>query len=233
MSEGALKAAAFFDMDGTLLDSTIVHFYAHLSTARMNRLRRAWWTARFAPRVPLLALIDLFSRSAFNRFFYRYYRGMEAAALRRLSAEILESFTLPRMFPAARAAFERLQSEGYETVLVTGSVEMIAAPLGERLGASAVIAARLEEGEDGRFTGRLTGPPLSGEAKAEAARAFATERGIDLSVSRAYGDSMADAALLRLVGNPTAVNPSRGLLKLARRENWPVERWTLPKTKTP
>lgn len=218
------KTAAFFDIDGTLLDSTIVHFYAHLSTAEMSPRQRAWWTIRFAPWIPVLMAVDMFSRAAFNRMFYRFYKGMEAERLFRLMERTAESFALPKMFPEAKKTLERHAAQGHETALVTGTAEMIAAPLGRLLEASGVMAVQLEVSE-GRFTGELTTPPLSGEAKADAARAFAAERGIDLSASYAYGDSMADAELLRLTGHPTAVNPSRGLRSLAKREGWPVKRW--------
>ena len=169
--------------------------------------------------------VDMFSRAAFNRMFYRFYKGMEGGAAFSFDGAddgvVCAAEDVPR---SERKTFERHAAQGHETALVTGTAEMIAAPLGRLLGASGVMAVQLEVSE-GRFTGELTTPPLSGEAKADAARAFAAERGIDLSASYAYGDSMADAELLRLTGHPIAVNPSRGLLSLAKREGWTVKRW--------
>ncbi len=87
-----------------------------------------------------------------------------------------------------------------------------------------VLAAVLAEA-DGRFTGELQGAPVSGDEKARLAREWARERAIDLEASHAYGDSTADLALLRIVGHPVAVNPSRALRRIAEREGWTIESW--------
>ena len=98
-------------------------------------------------------------------------------------------------------------------------------PLGELLQADEVMASRCGVSA-GRFTGELSSGPLSGTAKAEAAEAWATQSGVDLSESYAYADDMSDLPLLELVGHPVAVNPERRLEKLARSRGWPVRHWT-------
>jgi HAD superfamily hydrolase (TIGR01490 family) len=109
-------------------------------------------------------------------------------------------------------------------VLVTGSLDFIIAPLAEELGVADILAASLIESH-GRFTGQLTAEPLCDQEKARRVRTFAEQNGIDLSRSYAYGDSIADLAMLEAVGHPQAVNPDRALAAVARARGWPVLRW--------
>ena len=84
------------------------------------------------------------------------------------------------------------------------------------------LGTRAKVDDEGRYTGELVGDILHGPAKAEAVAALAAQRGIDLSGSSAYSDSINDLPLLELVGDPRAVNPDRKLRAVARTRGWPV-----------
>jgi phosphoserine phosphatase len=55
-------------------------------------------------------------------------------------------------------------------------------------------------------------------------RELAHSEGIDLASSYGYSDSESDLPFLRAVGNPVAVNPDRGLARVAARGGWEVVR---------
>ena len=63
--------------------------------------------------------------------------------------------------------------------------------------------------------------------KANRIRRFADAGGIDLSLSHAYGDSIADLPMLESVGHPHVVNPDKALAATAKSRNWPMHRWTV------
>ena len=220
------RIAAFFDLDGTLLDSNIVVFYVKLMTCEMSKWKRRFWLLRLAVRIPIFLAVDKISRAAFNRLFYRLYRGVDVATIERLAAETFRRFTLPRLFPEATETIRRHQTEGHEVVFVTGTASFIAEPLAAHLGVKHVFAVHLEE-KGARFTGRLLDEPLSGERKASVVVEFARVHGVDLSQSYAYGDSTADIPMLRAVGNPIVVNPSKRLRLFALRNGWRIVRWKL------
>lgn len=219
--------AAFFDVDGTVVNANIVHYYVHFSTRGFPRWRRAAWIAAFLPKVLYYLLLDGLSRGRFNEVFYRNYRGMDAERVRALARENFESVIRPRILAGALARIAEHRAAREPVVLVTGSLDFVVAPLADFLQADAILAVALEE-ESGRFTGELTSAPISEEEKARVVRAFAAERGIDLAGSTAYGDSTADLPLLRAVGHPRAVNPDRTLARVARREGWTIEFWPAP-----
>jgi hypothetical protein len=72
------------------------------------------------------------------------------------------------------------------------------------------------------YTGRLVGPFLYGEGKAEKINAIAEERGYDLHSCFAYSDSASDLPMMQVVGNPVAVNPDRALQSVAHHRGWPI-----------
>jgi phosphoserine phosphatase len=81
------------------------------------------------------------------------------------------------------------------------------------------------EVRDGHYTGRLAGPFIYREGKAEAMRLLAADEGIDLGSSYAYSDSESDLPMLRAVGHPVAVNPDAALAGIARAEGWEILRF--------
>ena len=219
-----MSRAAFFDVDGTVVASDIVRYGVEIRTMHRSRIGRAMWIAGFLPRVPWLLALDAWRREAFQRSFYRIYRGFEAAELERRATALFRDYVEPRIYPQALSRIERHRRRGDQVVLVTGSIATIVEPLAEHLGVSAVIAPRLEV-EGGRLTGELAEPPVAGERKAERMAAFAAERGIDLSASIAYGDSADDIPMLARAGRAAVVNPKGRLLDQAMARNWEILYW--------
>jgi phosphoserine phosphatase len=88
------------------------------------------------------------------------------------------------------------------------------------LGADDVIATKMVVA-DGRYTGEIERYAY-GPEKAVAIRELAAARGYDLDGSYAYSDSATDVPMLEAVGHPFAVNPDRGLRKVAAEREWPT-----------
>lgn len=219
-----MSRAAFFDVDGTIVAGDIVRYGVEIRTMDRSRLGRLAWIAGFLPRVPWLMALDAWRRAAFQRSFYRLYRGLPADELERRAQALFLSYVEPRIFPDAVERIERHRARGDRVVLVTGSVAPIVAPLAEHLGVSSVIAPRLAV-EDGRLTGELEDPPIAGERKAEEMAEFAAGNGIDLAASVAYGDSADDLPMLELAGRAGVVNPRGRLLDQAMARNWEILYW--------
>ena len=141
---------------------------------------------------------------------------------------------LPRFFPGALDRLARHAAQGHTIVLVTGTLEPLAkhAALALTLrllirditACVGVCATRLEE-IDGRWSGRITGEAMLGDAKARAVQRIAASSGLDLARCYAYGNATDDRWMLGAVGRPAAVNPSRELERIARLRNWPILRW--------
>jgi phosphoserine phosphatase len=141
---------------------------------------------------------------------------------------------LPRFFPGALDRLTRHAAQEHTIVIVTGTLEPLAkhAALALTLrllirdipASVGVCATRLEE-IDGRWSGRIIGEAMLGEAKARAVQRIAACSGFDLARCYAYGNATDDRWMLAAVGRPAAVNPSRELERIARLRNWPILSW--------
>lgn len=220
------KTAAFFDVDGTIVKSTIVHYYVWLRFPLLHPALRPFWLIQFAPKVIYYLFLDKASRTKFNRVFYRNYRRLDVEKLRRLAYEKFDTHLRAKIFPAALDRIREHRSRGDLVVLVSGSLNFIIQPLADFLQCDHVLTVKLHE-KDGKFTGELTTPPLSGDEKARVIAEFAERHGVDLTASYAYGDSSADLPMLRCVNHPVAVNPSKKFRRIAIESCWEIQNWRL------
>ena len=76
-----------------------------------------------------------------------------------------------------------------------------------------------------RFTGQFSGMDCYGANKAEIIQKIASDYQIDLEKSYAYSDHRSDIPMLKVVGNPVAVNPDSELQSHAKENGWDIEWW--------
>jgi HAD superfamily phosphoserine phosphatase-like hydrolase len=158
----------------------------------------------------------------------------QASALPAKRARRNPRLPVPPFFPAAVERLAWHAKQKHEIVLISGTLEPLAREAARALEGElaacgitvkiGVIATRLEK-VDGRWTGRILGEALFGEAKERAAKRLAEEMRLDLERCFAYGDSLNDRRLMMAVGRPTAVNPSKELESIAREHGWPSLSW--------
>lgn len=152
--------------------------------------------------------------------------GWPVSEFERVMNEALHSQIEPIVYREALDAISAHHAAGHAVILSSASAEAIVRPIMQLLGANGMIATVLEE-RGGVYTGSIAHYNY-GEAKAIAARELAARNGWDLTQSWAYSDSVTDEPLLRVVGNPVAVNPDRPLAKIAREEGWQIRRFDQP-----
>jgi HAD superfamily hydrolase (TIGR01490 family) len=220
---GGPETLAVFDLDGTIVASTVVESYLWLRLADVNPALRARELAAVARSLPGYLRAERRDRGHLIRAVYARYAGADPDELARLVDEAAGDILLRRVKAAAIRRVREHREAGHRTVLLTGAVDLITRPLRPLF--DEVVAATLAVGPDGRLTGRLTSAPLVGDARAAWLDHYAPRVGADLAASWAYADSLSDLPMLRAVGNPVVVNPDLALYKLARRFGWPVEEW--------
>ena len=216
-----MAAAAFYDLEGTLVSTNLVHtlgFYARNQQGLLKSLRKS---ASTLVSIPLFAAADVYSRMVFNDLFFKRYKGETEDRLRFFSQELYENVLKPAVFPGARSLIAKSKSLGLRQVVVTGALDFSVAPLMEHLGVDDYVANRLEF-VNGVATGRLLPPVLASATKASWIRNYAEREGLNLNDSYAYSDSMSDLPMLSIVGHPAAVNPDMRLRQTALHHDWPI-----------
>jgi HAD superfamily hydrolase (TIGR01490 family) len=217
------RAAAFFDLDKTLIEGSSAFHFARASykaglLKRRQLARDAWANLRFR----LQGSTDQ-STDALRERVLDAIAGQSVIDLARLGPPVLAGI-LPRVYPEMlRTAYEH-QDAGRPAFIVTAASQEIAELLAHVLVLDGGIGMRSEI-RNGIYTGRAAGPFTYREGKAEAIGQVAAERGFDLAESYAYSDSESDLPMLRAVGHPVAVNPDTALMRVARDEGWQVIRF--------
>jgi HAD superfamily hydrolase (TIGR01490 family) len=213
--------AAFFDVDGTLVRTNLVHLYAYYAFNTGSIADTAKRAVKLFGSLPAWWAVDKVSRRAFNEAFFNSYKGLSEDRLHVLSEELFEDVLLPAMRPGAMELVAGCSRAGARTVLITGALDFTMKPFARYLGVDEVICNRMEF-VGGKATGRVVPPLVEGASKAEAMRRWAEKRGVSLSNCVAYTDSWSDYPMLAVVGHPTAVNPDLRLRSAARAYRWPV-----------
>jgi HAD superfamily hydrolase (TIGR01490 family) len=154
-------------------------------------------------------------------------KGWNADRVQRLVRETLQEIIDPLIYEEALELFEDHRRAGRDLYLVSSSGVEVVKPLAEYLGVPHVIATRAGIDDDGNYDGTLDFYCYA-EHKATAIRAEAEARGIDLSRSYAYSDSVTDVPMLEAVGHPVAVNPDRELRRLALEREWEIVDFVRP-----
>jgi HAD superfamily hydrolase (TIGR01490 family) len=219
--ESQISAAAFYDMDGTLVRTNLVHILAFYARNERGPLRSLLRTSATFAAVPLFFAADRVSRQTFNEVFFGFFRGVSVDRLRFLAEDLFEQVLQPALFPGAAELIERSRAMGLRQVLVTGAFDLALGPFLDALGIEQWATNRLDV-VDGKATGRLVPPVMAGAAKAAWIRSYAAREGLSLADSFCYADSMSDLPMLSVVGHPTPTNPDAGLRRVAREQAWPV-----------
>lgn len=216
------RRCAAFDLEQTLINSNVVESYGWLATRHLTPLRRVQLAVELMVEGPHLLAIDRRDRSDFLRSFYRRYEGAPADRVRDDAWELFSDLLLTRAFPGAIERVRAHRALGHPTLLITGALDFVIAPLRPLF--DEIVCASLGE-KDGRFTGELVSTPPTGEARAIMLGEWAASHGLDLERTVAYADSTSDLPMLDVSGLPVVVNPEPKLAAIARRRGWPIEEW--------
>jgi len=215
------SAAAFFDVDNTMMvGASIFHFAKGLAardffswrdllsfTLRQARLRATGESKAHMHKARESALA--------------FVTGKQVSELVSLGEQIYDESMADKIWSGTRALAEQHLHEGDRVWLVTATPQELARIIADRLGLTGALGT-VAESVDGVYTGALIGDVLHGEAKAEAIRTLAAREGLDLARCSAYSDSINDLPMLCLVGRAVAVNPDSALRGEARERGWEI-----------
>jgi HAD superfamily hydrolase (TIGR01490 family) len=215
-------AAAFFDVDNTMMMGASLFWFARGLAARKFFTTRdlasfIWQQAKF--RVAGNESTDDMHTIRENAL--AFVAGREVSEIVRHSEEIYDELMADRIWSGTRQLAQQHLDAGQRVWLVTATPIELAAIIAHRLGLTGALGT-VSEIKDGRYTGRLVGELMHGEAKAEAVLALAEREGLDLARCTAYSDSFNDLPMLSLTGTAVAVNPDTELRAVAKARGWTI-----------
>ncbi len=224
MSRHPVKAAAFFDLDRTLLAGASGEVFADALVAA--------GLSRAIPGSKLLfGLFNTIGETLPSMFLARQAArlaaGKSQAASQRVALQVAPKL-LSMVQPFAHQVIAEHRANDRPVVLATTTPYDLVKPFADLLGVDAVLATRYGVGRDGCYDGSVDGHFVWSTGKLAAAREWAAANDIDLAESYAYSDSVYDSPLLGAVGHPVAVNPDPRMQLMAAARRWPVTHFDVP-----
>ena len=216
------EVAAYFDLDGTLLDAS-----SEKTLTGQLGIRRPW-------RIPLgatmwaLGFIGnlLRGRSVYDAARNRGHFCLASwQVLERYSKEIAEQTLIKRVPQEALDCISWHKGQGHRVVLVTATI----APMAEAMGILLEMDTIYGCGPEVRI-GTLSGSEKGWsvprrKGKVPVVEKDAKENGHDLSLCYGYGNTMADTWFMKKTGNPIAINPGRTMKNMADENGWTCKIW--------
>lgn len=209
--------AAIFDVDGTLLSG---------ASMEVRFLQYLWRYGELQAKDLAHLFAGIFRTAAEGNSIIRankaYLQGKNLTHFRRLATDCFEQNIRHHLLPRAVARVRWHQQQGHCVVLVSGTLDLLLAPLARHLNACSQIGTIIAtEGESLR--GKIVGEQPYEQGKVRTFMELNQFRNFDLSQSFAYGNHYTDRHLLNLVGNPVATNPDRRLRNIANENGWLIE----------
>ncbi len=211
---------AVFDIDGTLIRWQLYH-------AITDELGRKGY---FSPKV-----IEQFHASRMNwknrnniDAYHEYEQVMVDAFQQTLAAipvsgymaavdSVIDTYK-DQVYTYTRERIKQLKASGYMLFAISGSPQEALDKLGAYYGFDDVVGPEYVR-ENGAFTGEIR---LAHTRKGEILRELVQKHNVSWEGSVAVGDSPSDVAMLELVEQPIAFNPTDDLYKLAHKNGWPI-----------
>jgi HAD superfamily hydrolase (TIGR01490 family) len=220
-SDSPKKAAAFFDVDNTILRGSSSFLFGKAAFKRKFFSRKDFWRFAWSQFLFIWKGENNNKLGAIKDRALELVAGHQVADLSVLVDEVYEDYISMKLWPeTVRLAKDHITA-GREVWLVTAAPQELGDVIAERLGLTGAIGTKVQR-KDGILTGKLDGKPIHGPAKKKAIQKLAETRHLSLKKSFAYSDSHNDLPMLTAVGHPVAVNPDKILTRYAKAADWPI-----------
>lgn len=118
-----------------------------------------------------------------------------------------------KLMDGAEDAIKGLKDNGYEIAVISGSFDLIANPLKEKLDLDYLFTNTLEE-EDGKLTGEVSGPLVEG-SKADVLKEIIADNDISVDECVAVGDGANDISMIEIAKYGVAFNAKPAVKEVA------------------
>jgi HAD superfamily hydrolase (TIGR01490 family) len=122
------------------------------------------------------------------------------------------------VYKYSRDQIEWHKKQGHKVFFISGSPDFLVSKMAEKYGVTECKGTAYLVDEENNFTGEII-KMWNSENKQKTLDEFLKRYDVDLENSYAYGDTVGDLSMLKMVGNPIAINPNREFLLSIREDN--------------
>lgn len=210
--------AAFFDIDGTIFrNSLMIEHFQKLITFEVidpeiwyTKVKRVYleWEKRygdFEEYLEILAGVYLEELKGFNKSYIEY-----------IADHVIKS-NGDMVYKYSRNQIEWHKKQEHKIFFISGSPDFLVSRMAEKYGATDYRGSVYKVDSQNKLTGEIV-KMWDSTSKQIELNNLIEEYDVDLQNSYAYGDTTGDFSMLKMIGNPVAINPNRELLMAIRKD---------------
>jgi HAD superfamily hydrolase (TIGR01490 family) len=221
------NCAAFFDIDGTISREGMISEmfkkmikYELIDTSKWhNEVEPAFtkWDKRVGDYDTYLQkMVDIYTETVknTNSFHIKYIAG-----------KVIEQKG-ERVYTYSRERIKWHKAQGHVVIAISGSPIELVSAMSEKYEMDDYRGTIYQVGSNGIYNGEII-PMWDSRSKRKAIFEMAEKHNIDLDASFAYGDTTGDISMLKLVGHPFVINPTKELIIRIQEDDELKERVTV------
>lgn len=209
---------AFFDIDGTIFRNSLMleHFkklmsfevidpaiwYSHIKQLYLD------WESRFGDFEQYL--------EATAEVYVDELKGIDKAYIEFIADHVIKA-NGDMVYKYSRDQIAWHKDQSHKIFFISGSPDFLVSKMAEKYEVDEYRGTLYFVDEDNKFTGQIKKMWTSANKKV-VLKELIEKYQVDLDNSYAYGDTAGDLSMLRLVGNPVAINPNKELLTTIKEE---------------
>ncbi len=210
--------AAFFDIDGTIYREGLISEmfkkmikYELIDNSKWyNEVEPAFtkWDKRVGDYDAYLQkMVDIYTETINNT---------DSFHIAYIARKVVEQKG-ERVYTYSRERIKWHKDQGHIVIAISGSPIELVREMSGKYGMDDYRGTVYQVGSNGVYNGKII-PMWDSESKRKAVLKMAEKYQIDLAESYAYGDTNGDFCMLKMVGNPVVINPTRELLANIRQD---------------
>lgn len=121
------------------------------------------------------------------------------------------------VYKFSREQIDWHKGQDHKVFFISGSPDFLVSKMAEKYGVTECRGTAYLVDDNNNFTGQII-KMWDSENKQRTLNEFLERYEVDLKNSYAYGDTVGDLSMLRMVGNPIAINPNREFLLSIRED---------------
>jgi len=218
------NCAAFFDIDGTISrEGLISEMFKKM--IKYELIDGSKWYSEVQPAftrwdkrvgdydIYLQKMVDIYTDTVKNT---------DSFHIAYIARKVIEQKG-ERVYTYSRERIKWHKAQGHKVIAISGSPVELVREMSEKYGMDDYRGTIYQVGSNGIYNGEII-PMWDSMSKRKAALEMAEKHDIDLLTSYAYGDTTGDFSMLKLVGNPFVINPTKELLALIQEDDQLKER---------
>ena len=208
---GMGNIVAFFDIDGTIFRNSLMieHFKKLIKYEVINpaiwytRIKKVYheWDSRhgdFEQYLEVLAEVYINELKGVNKSYIEFI----ANQVIHVNGDMVYKYS--------RDQIEWHKNQGHKVFFISGSPDFLVSKMAEKYDITEYRGTVYKVDEKNEFTGEII-RMWDSESKQRILEELILKYDVDLDNSYAYGDTTGDLSMLRMVGNPVAINPNKPL----------------------